>query len=145
MLFSFPYFEYAEDISSQVASADEMITPEDVVDEDLVSIYGDELLDSTYAIEVRSSSSMFRIIDCQLTVEDGVMTAAVTLSSAKYDYMLVGEEKYLPVNTEGNASFEIVLTGLDYRMPVTIDSTALGKPQELDYVLYFDSASIVKE
>ena len=40
-------------------------------------IYADDLNDGTYSIEVRSSSSMFRVIACQLTVSDGTMTAAI--------------------------------------------------------------------
>ena len=48
-----------------------------------------------------------------LTVADGIMTATIVWSSPNYDYMLVDGEKYLPVNTEGNSTFEIPVAALD--------------------------------
>lgn len=256
---------------SLVASADEMAAPVDVVEADMEAVYGDEVKDGVYTIDVSSSSSMFKITDCSLTVDEGEMTAVITLGgdgylklfmgtgeeavkasedeyitfteneegfqtyevpvealdmgidcaawskrkekwydrvlvfeasslpqdallhtemtqpedlaledgsytievvleggsgrtavqspavltvedgvltaeivwgSPYYDYMIVGEEKYLPVNTEGDAVFEIPVTGLDYKMPVTADTIAMSQPHEIDYTLYFDSASI---
>ncbi|MDX9871154.1 MAG: hypothetical protein RBT41_01890 [Clostridia bacterium] len=57
-------------------------------------LYGDRIQDGTYQIEVSSSSSMFRIIDAQLTVADGEMSAVLTLSGDGYEklYMGAGEE-----------------------------------------------------
>ncbi|HIR76941.1 MAG TPA: hypothetical protein IAB97_08560 [Candidatus Choladousia intestinipullorum] len=256
---------------SLVASADEMAAPVDVVEADMEAVYGDEVKDGVYTIDVSSSSSMFKITDCSLTVdeeemtavitlggdgylklfmgtgeeavkasedeyitfteneegfqtyevpvealdmgidcaawskrkekwydrvlvfeasslpqdallhtemtqpedlaledgsytievvleggsgrtavqspavltvEDGVLTAEIVWGSPYYDYMIVGEEKYLPVNTEGDAVFEIPVTGLDYKMPVTADTIAMSQPHEIDYTLYFDSVSI---
>jgi len=56
--------------------------------------------------------------------------------------VIVGEEKYLPVNTEGNSTFEIPVTGFDYNMPISADTTAMSTPHEIDYTLYFDSKTI---
>jgi ABC-type proline/glycine betaine transport system ATPase subunit len=55
---------------------------------------GSEIKDGTYSITVESSSSMFNIVDCQLTVTDGEMTAVMTLSGTGYSklYMGTGEE-----------------------------------------------------
>ena len=72
-----------EDGSAQVASADEMAPAQDVVDEDMTPVYGDQLIDGTYEIQVRSSSSMFNIMACELTVEDGEMTAVITLGGGR--------------------------------------------------------------
>lgn len=77
-----------------------------------------------------------------LTVEDGEMTATIVWGSPFYDYMLVDGEKYLPVNTEGDSTFEIPVAGLDYKMPVTGDTVAMSAPHEVDYTFYFDSTSI---
>lgn len=263
----------AEEESSQVASKDEMIAQDEVVSEDMEPVYADQLEEGTYSIDVLSSSSMFKITDCQLTVADGEMTADITLSgdgylklfmgtgeeavkaaqedyitfelneegkqvytvpvealdkgiactafskrkekwydrtlvfsaatlpqealpadavvtaetlgledgeytvevkleggsgrasvesptklmiqegaatavitfgSSNYDYMLVNEEKYEPVNTEGNSSFEIPVASFDWKMPVTADTVAMSTPHEIDYTLFFDSATIVK-
>ena len=38
-------------------------------------VYADRIQEGTYPIEVSSSSSMFRIVDAQLTVADGEMSA----------------------------------------------------------------------
>lgn len=66
----------------------------------------------------------------------------IIMSSSNYDYVIVGEEKYLPVNTEGNSTFEIPVTGFDYNMPISADTTAMSTPHEIDYTLYFDSKTI---
>lgn len=259
--------------SEQVASQDEMVTPQEVVSEGMEPVYAGSLKEGTYAIDVLSSSSMFRIIDCQLTVADGEMSAVMTLSgdgylklflgtgeeaaaadeadcitfelnddgkqmyevpvealdmgidcaafskkkekwydrelvfsaaslpqeafddalvvtaedlaledgvytidvaleggsgkasvespaeltvsdgaatatiifsSSHYDYVLVDGEKYLTVNTEGNSAFEIPVDAFDFKMPITADTTAMSTPHEIDYTLYFDSATIEK-
>lgn len=259
--------------SDQVASQDEMLTPQEVVSDGMEPIYADSLKEGTYAIDVLSSSSMFRIVDCQLTVAEGEMsavmtlssdgylklfmgtgeeaaaakeeecitfelnedgkqmyevpvealdmgiscaayskrkekwydrelvfsaaslpqdafddalvvtaedlaledgtyniavtleggsgkasvespttmvvadgqvTATITFSSPHYDYVLVNEEKYTAVNTEGNSAFEIPVSTFDFKMPITADTTAMSTPHEIDYTLYFDSATIEK-
>ena len=46
-------------------------------EKEMTPIYADDINDGTYSIEVKSSSSMFRIIDCELTVRDGKMSAVM--------------------------------------------------------------------
>ncbi len=259
------------DAMNQVASADEMATPQDVADENMVPIYADGLKDGVYSIAVDSSSSMFNIISCELTVKDGEMTAVMTMggtgylyvymgtgeeavsassedyisyvenendehtftvpvealdmgidcaafskskekwydrvlvfrsdalpqeafaegvittaadlgladgtyevqvtleggsgkayvespaimtvengiamativwSSSNYDYMVVDGEKYLPINTDGNSTFEIPVVGFDWALNVKADTVAMSTPHEIDYTLYFDSGTI---
>lgn len=259
------------DAANQVASADEMATPQDVIDEDMVPVYADSLKDGVYSIDVDSSSSMFNITACELTVKDGEMTAVMTMggtgylyvymgtgeeaasasaedyisyvenengehtftvpvealdmgidcaafskskekwydrvlvfrsdalpqeafaegvittaadlgladgtyevqvtleggsgkayvespatmtvengaavativwSSPNYDYMVVDGEKYLPVNTDGNSTFEIPVGGFDWALNVKADTVAMSTPHEIDYTLYFDSGTI---
>ncbi len=263
-----------EENSDKVASADDMTTIEDVTEEGMAPIYGSDIKDGVYSVAVSSSSSMFNIVDCELTVEDGTMTAVMTMSgtgylyvylgtgeeavnadeseyipyeedsegahtftvpvealdagiactafskskemwydrtilfradslpmdafedgvittweglgledgtytvsislsggsgkasvdspatihaengvctatvtwsSSNYDYMLVNDEKYLPVNTEGNSVFEIPVSGFDYNMPVIADTVAMSEPHEISYTLKFDSSSLQKE
>lgn len=260
--------------SGEVASKDEMVTPEDVVEEGMVPVYGSSVKDGVYDVTVESSSSMFRIVSCELTVKEGEMTAVLTMSSdgylklfmgtgeeaaeaeeedcipfveneegaqtyevpvealdmgidcaayskrkekwydrvilfradslpqdafaegmittledlaledgaytvdvaleggsgktsvespaamtvkdgaatatiifssSNYDYVLVGKEKILTTNEEGeNSTFEIPVTGFDWKMPITADTIAMGNPHEIEYTLTFDSASIEK-
>ena len=77
-----------------------------------------------------------------LTVADGAMTATVVWSSPNYDYMLIDGEKYLPINTEGNSTFEIPVAALDTALAVTADTVAMGTPHEIDYTLTFASATL---
>lgn len=76
------------------------------------------------------------------TVKDGKVTASVEWSSPYYDYMLIGDEKYEPVNKDGNSVFEIPVDGFDYPMEVVADTVAMSTPHEIEYTLQFDSASI---
>ena len=77
-----------------------------------------------------------------LTVTNGVMTATIVWSSPNYDYMLIDGEKYLPVNTDGNSTFEIPVAALDTALAVTADTVAMSTPHEIDYTLTFDSATL---
>ena len=69
------------------------------------------------------------------------MTATIVWSSPNYDYMLVDGEKYLPVNTDGNSTFEIPVAALDTPLAVVGDTTAMSTPHEIDYTLTFDASS----
>lgn len=264
----------SETAGSQVASADEMVTPEDVVEEGMEPIYGTSLKDGVYQVTVDSSSSMFKITECALTVKEGTMTAVMTMhgtgylklymgtgeeatkaseedyipvveasdgthtfevpvealdmgipctafskkkekwydrilvfradslpqdafeegtvttvedlkledglytvevqlgggsgrasvespaalrvedgkayativwSSSNYDYMKVNDEKFELISNEGNSSFEIPVSGFDWKMAVLADTTAMSTPHEIEYTLYFDSATIKKD
>ena len=77
-----------------------------------------------------------------LTVAAGAMTATIVWSSPNYDYMLIDGEKYLPINTEGNSTFEIPVAALDTALAVTADTVAMSTPHEIDYTLTFDSATL---
>ncbi len=75
---------------SHVADASQMTIVEDVVEDGMTPVYAAELCDGAYPVEVKSSSSMFKIADCVLTVENGAMTAALTMSSDAYGYLYAG-------------------------------------------------------
>ena len=77
-----------------------------------------------------------------MTVADGAMTATIVWSSPNYDYMLIDGEKYLPINTEGNSTFEIPVAALDTALAVTADTVAMSTPHEIDYTLTFASATL---
>ena len=78
----------------------------------------------------------------ELTVTEEGCTARIVWSSPNYDYMMIGEERFDPVSTEGNSVFEIPVTGFDYPMPVQADTTAMSQPYLIDYTLTFDAASV---
>ena len=76
--------------TSRVADASEMTDVEDIVPEGMTPVLADSLNDGTYAVEVESSSSMFKITGCDLTVEDGQMTVLLHMKSEAYTYMYPG-------------------------------------------------------
>lgn len=71
----------------------------------------------------------------KMVVKDGKATATVIWSSEYYDYMLVNGEKYEPVNTEGNSTFEIPVLSIDEPFEVIADTTAMSQPHEIEYKL----------
>lgn len=103
------------------------------------------LEDGTYTAEVTLEGGSGRASiesPAQITVKDGAVTASIQWSSPNYDYMIVDGEKYLPVNTEGNSVFEILVSGFDQKIEVIADTTAMSKPHEIEYMLTFDSSTI---
>lgn len=69
----------------------------------------------------------------KLVVKDGAATLTVIWSSPYYDYMIVNGQKFMPVNEEGNSTFEIPVTKLKEPFEVTADTTAMSEPHEIDY------------
>ncbi|MEY8420769.1 hypothetical protein AALA83_16030 [Oscillospiraceae bacterium 44-5] len=141
----------AASTQGQVASSSQMAPAEDVVDPDMVPIYGDSLKDGTYPIAVDSSSSMFRIESCELTVEDGKMTAVLHMGGKGYlsVFMGTGEEASrdaeIPFQEDeaGNHTFTVPVEGLDMGIPCA----AFSKNKEIwyDRTLVFRADSLPLE
>lgn len=144
----------SDGMTGQVAAADETISPVQVVEEGMSPIYGDELKDGVYPITVDSSSSMFHITDCQLTVEDGHMEAVMTMSGTGYLKLYMGtgeeavaaaEEAYISFVEDENGAhtFRIPVEALD----AAIDCSAFSKSKEkwYDRILVFRSDSLPAE
>ena len=81
---------FADETASQVASSDEYGGREAITAEGMVAVSGDEIENGTYSILVKTDTQMFNIIDCQLTVKDGSMSAVITLSSDGYQWVYMG-------------------------------------------------------
>lgn len=106
------------------------------------------LEEGTYSVEItlEGGSGKAEILSpVAVTVADGKVTAAVQWNSPNYDYMIVNGEKYLPVNTEGNAAFEIPVLVFDEPQEVIGDTVAMSKPHEIEYTLTFHLDTAVKE
>lgn len=102
------------------------------------------LEDGTYTCEVSLSGGSGRAkveSPAKLTVKDGVIMATIVWSSPNYEYMLVGEQRYEPIQTEGNAVFEIPVT-LDEDNAVSASTIAMSQPHLVDYILHFDGATV---
>ncbi len=130
----------AEPGSSQVAGAEDMTDVVDVVEEGMVPVSGSSLRDGTYEITADSSSSMFHIVRCELTVAEGEMTARMTMSGTGYLYVFMGTAEeaagadasvYIPFeeNSDGTHSFTVPVEALDMGIPCA----AFSKNKELWY------------
>lgn len=103
------------------------------------------LADGTYtvALTFEGGSGKAQILSpATVVVTDGKAVATVQWSSPNYDYMLVGGDKYLPVNTEGDSVFEIPVLAFDEPMEVIGDTVAMSKPHEVEYTITFHSDTI---
>ena len=52
-------------------------------------------------------------------------------------------KKILPLTTEGGSAFIVPVAALDEELPVAADTVAMSEPHEIEYTLFFDSASIM--
>lgn len=122
--------------------------------EEMTPVYGTDVKDGTYQIEVESSSSMFRIVDAQLEVADGDMTAVLTLSGTGYlklfmgtgeEALEAGEEAFIPFveNEEGAYTYTVPVEALNQE----IDCAAYSRRKErwYDRVLVFLAESLPED
>lgn len=125
---------------SQVAGEADMAAPVELDTQGLTPVSGEELLDGTYDIQVESSSSMFQVEACTLTVKDGEMTANMTMGGTGYLYVYMGtgeeaaaaeESDYIPFteNADGTHSFLVPVEALDQATPCA----AFSKKKEMWY------------
>lgn len=74
--------------------------------------------------------------------ETGKCWATIVWSSPNFDYMKVDGQRYDPISTEGNSTFEILVSAFDTPLPIIADTVAMSEPHEVEYILTFDSASM---
>ena len=73
-----------------VADQSDMAQPQEVVTEGMEPVYASQLKEGEYSVTVDSSSSMFQIVSCTLTVKDGAMTAKMTMGGTGYLKVFLG-------------------------------------------------------
>lgn len=87
-----------------------------------------QVSDGSYKVNVTSSSSMFKVTDCILTLKNGEMTAKITLSGTGYDYLYVGtsaeaaladKSKWIPYVVDKNGMYT-------YTIPVSLLDTGIS-------------------
>ncbi|MDO4989111.1 MAG: hypothetical protein Q4E45_01260 [Eubacteriales bacterium] len=132
--------EPAPSPSPAVADASQMTTVEEVVEEGMTPVYADSLVDGDYPVEVKCSSSMFRIEKAVLHVRDGGLSATLTLGSKGYLAVYPGsaleaatadESGHIPFteDADGAYAFTIPLEALDAPVPCA----AFSKNKQLWY------------
>lgn len=135
----------------QVASEEEMAEPLEVLEEGMTPVSGDQLKDGTYEVKVDSSSKMFRITHCSLTVENGNMTAVMTMGGTGYLKLFMGtgeeaiaspESDYIPFveNEEGAHTYQVPVEALD--AAVFCSAFSKNKEKWYDRTLVFRADSL---
>ena len=106
-----------------------------------------------YSMDVVSSSSMFKVVDCILTAKDGKMSAVLTLSGTGYGYLYMGtkeeatsadQSSWIPyqVNEEGKYTYTVPVEALDKELAVAAYS--IKKGIWYDRTLTFQSETMKK-
>ena len=136
-----------KDGSSQSADTEEEASQlADLESREPVSPMELDMKDGEYAIDVDIAGGSGKATIASptiLIVKDGRAYAQIQWSSSNYDYMIVGNRKYLNLNEDGgNSTFEIPIAIMDLEMPVIADTTAMGTPHEVEYAFTFYSNSI---
>ena len=106
-----------------------------------------EIIDGSYTVEVILSGGSGRASvesPAKIVMENGEATAIIVWSSPFYEYMLIGETRYDPIQEDGNSTFEIPVL-LDEDMAVSASTIAMSQPHLVDYTLYFDSKTLKGE
>lgn len=103
-----------------------------------------EIQDGIYTVEVTLTGGTGRATvesPATVVIADGKATATIRWSSPFYEYMLVDETRYSPIQEAGNATFEIPVV-LDEDMEVSASTIAMSQPYLVDYTLHFDSSTL---
>ena len=109
--------------------------------------------DGEYTAKTTTDSSMFNIVSAKLIVENGSMTAEITLSGPGYDYLYAGtaeeagsatdaQKISYTTNEEGKYVFTIPVAALDEALPFAAHSKKYDK--WYDRTITFDSSSLKK-
>ena len=110
-----------------------------------------EIKAGTYEINVESSSSMFKIVKCVLTVENGTMNAVITMSGDGYNQLFVGtgeeaaaasETDYIQavLDSDGAVTFAVPVEELNVEMDCA--AWSVNKEKWYDRTLIFLSDAI---
>lgn len=77
-----------------------------------------------------------------VTVKDGHAALTLVWSSSNYDYMKVGDGKYIPTTLEPGSTFQIPILAFDEPFTVVGDTTAMSQPHEIEYQIEVKKDSI---
>lgn len=142
------------DKSDFIAGDDERAPSVSVGEEGMVPVYADDIKDGTYDVEVESSSSMFRIVKAQLTVDKGNMTAVITLGGKGYLKLFMGtgeqavkaeESDYADFveDAEGAYTYTIQVEALNRELECT--GFSKKKKKWYDHQILFDASTLPAE
>ncbi|MCM1023064.1 MAG: hypothetical protein NC395_03280 [Prevotella sp.] len=119
----------------------------------LKPVYADKIKNGTYSVEVESSSSMFRVVDCKIVVADDRITAFMTMSGQGYGLVFPGtgdealaadSSEYIDftLNDEGQKVFSLEIEALDKK--INCAAWSIKKEKWYDRELVFKSENLPK-
>lgn len=137
--------------SETTTSEKATVKQEEVTEAGMEPIEASKLKEGEYSIDVASSSSMFNITACTLTVKDGQMSAVMTMGGTGYKYIYMGtseeaekvdEASFItPVENENKEhTFTVPVEALDKAIDVAAFSAK--KEQWYDRKLCFKAQSL---
>ena len=114
--------------TSGVADSSDYIEQDAVGEAGMVPLYAEDLAEGTYKIECDTSSSMFPVPSCTLTVKDGKLTAEMVMGGHGYLYLFMGtgeeaaaapQEALTPLenNAAGKAAGTVEIEALNKELP----------------------------
>lgn len=138
----------------QVASESERAGSSEVGVEGMTPIYGTDIVNGVYEVTVESSSSMFPIEKAVLTVENGSMTAVLTMGGQGYLKVFPGTgveaaasdlSAYIDfqVDEEGKHTFTIPVEALDE--PIACAAFSRNREKWYDRFLLFEAESLPED
>ena len=137
-----------------VATAADMAPVQEVLEAGMTPVYAKDLNEGVYETAVNSSSSMFRVERCELTVKDGALSVRLVMPSESYAFLYPGtaedaakapESDDIPLTEDenGERSFTLPIEALDAAVPCA----AYSRKKELwyDRTLVFRADSLPLE
>lgn len=141
------FVEHAQAAMDAVAPSTAADAPETTAS----PVYAAALQDGVYPVKVESSSSMFRVTDCALTVSGDALSATLTMGGTGYLYVYPGSASdaeaasgsdYIPYveTADGVHTFTIPVPALNTEVPCAAYSK--NREQWYDRTLYFRADSL---
>lgn len=134
------------------AESEQVTAPsQEVGYEGMEAVYAESIKDGIYSITVDSSSPMFNITECELRVENGKMTAVITMGGTGYAYIFMGtsdeaenaaEDEYIGYSEDdtGKHSFTVPVEALNKE--ISCAAFSKKKEQWYDRLLVFRADSL---
>lgn len=144
----------SDDASDLIAGEDERTTSVQVGKDGMIPVQGKDVRDGVYDIKVDSSSSMFRIVKAELAVENGEMSAVLTLSGTGYLKLFMGtgeqavaadESDYVPFVEDANGAYTytVFVPALDQELECT--GFSKNKEKWYDHQILFRASSLPED
>lgn len=144
---------YADAEHSEYAKSNEMSKQKEILKYGMTPISGEFIKDGTYEIEVKSTSSFFRVHSCELIVEGNEMKAKLTMETYSYPLLYMGtSEEAAAAEATDYIEYEDIDDWYVFTVPVKalnceIDCASFSKKKKKWYnrKILFDAASLPEE